>query len=257
MKRIIFLFLILSFASFSNLKKIDTIEKKTFGFIINNETRYEDRLSNLEKKIIGKENIGDIYKRTNDLNSLLFINGRKICLEDKINYLFSIVYKNENDYSLLSKVEYLEEEIFKRIFNNYSLVKRVELISEYFKIDFNDNTLKQKLMRKEKINFNVDSFEIVLDKKQNYNVIGNEVQFKIDSSSNKNLKDGYLLIGNVIKREDKKFFIIREKYIIEFNRVIKNNGDTINTNFKAKFSAASLRKRKSIKLENINFYYYK
>jgi len=199
------------------------IEEVIFGFNIENSGRsFEDRLSILEKRIVGNTSNDNILVRQRKLYVLIFLDGSYYSIMTKTDNLEDYLFQNRTkEKDLLTRVETIEEYLFGDRLGSEAIVDRVHHIYDYLLLKDSNFAVAAQFLQK-----TVGIIEIKAVRTYGSLFEGQTLEFNLEKDIEGVARAGSLVIGQVISREkggllkDEKVVIVLRKIINEERREI-------------------------------------
>lgn len=199
------------------------IEEVIFGFNIENSGRsFEDRLSILERRIIGNTSNDNILVRQRKLYDLIFLDGSYYSIMTKTDNLEDYLFQNRTkEKDLLTRVETIEEYLFGDRLGSEAIVDRVHHIYDYLLLKDSNFAVAAQFLQK-----TIGIIEIKAVRTYGSLFEGQTLEFNLERDIEGVARAGSLVIGQVISREkgglvkDEKVVIVLRKIINEDRREI-------------------------------------
>lgn len=197
------LFLCLSLISYAKFEKIEFMESKIYGFKLANEQyNFEERINNLEEKVMGRKGTENVFTRESKLYNLLFLDGKYYSINTKVNNLEDYLFKgifDEKDF--LTRIENIETYLYNEIDNNDDMVNRINKIYKYLLLKDSDFVLKAKFLKKQ-----VGIIEIKLARQAQSLTEGSTIVFNLEKEIPDIAEAGSKVIGEIVSYERNSFF---------------------------------------------------
>ncbi len=246
MKKSIFImfFLLINLTYARAFEKIKTIERKIFGFTLEESGNFTKRLDVIEEKLFGEISVENDIKREKKLHDMLFINGNYYSPIRKIERIENFLFEKRNfEKDILTRVENIEEYIFHSIYNEESIIDRLNKIYSYLLLE-NEEFRNSKLFVSE-----VDKIKIAISKKDEKYKINDKIVFMLQEDITGVARAGSKVLGKI---DDKDGFLFRNKKIkINFYRILSTEDEIIDIHGKKELQENRLDSEKAIEVQSV------
>ena len=218
---------------------LDDLEKKVFGFVLDNDKSIEERIIALEKKSLGKSIKGNFENRLERLDNFIFKDGRGDSLESRVsNFELHIFSKIDRENDVITRLENIEFILKNRVENRLSFLERVEDLRVILNLSDDKWILREKVLNSLKSAW-LEPTKIYSDLK-----LDEELQFVLEDESD---------IVEMLYAKVKKIYIKKKREIVEleFYLIETKSGEEITISRKVILEGKKgLFSRRRLKIES-------